>query len=128
MDSRFRKEERLKSNLAIQALLKKGRSLSSFPLKIFWIITEDPSQEFPVRVAVSVPRKKFRSAVDRNLLKRRIRESYRQNKHSLYDFLMQSDLKISMVILFLGDEFIPYDRLDSVVKSLFSKLIKNINP
>lgn len=127
MDSTFRKEERLKSNLAVHALFNQGQSLSSFPFKIYWDITEDPAQEFPVKVAISVPKKKFRRAVDRNLMKRRIRESYRKNKHSLYDFLLKSDLKIVMVILFLADELIPYDRLESVLKTLFSKLIKNIN-
>ena len=126
MDSTFRKEERLKSNLAVQNLIKQGQSLSSFPFKIYWKSVEDPGQKFPARVAISVPKKKFRRAVDRNLMKRRIREAYRKNKHPLYDFLIKSDLKVIIVVLFLTDEFISYGRVESLLKSLLSKLISNI--
>ena len=126
MDSTFRKKERLKSNLAIQALFQHGQSLSFFPLRIYWKISEDTEQVCPARVAISVPKKKVRRAVDRNLIKRRIRESYRKNKHPLYDFLIQSDLKVILVILFLTDEFIPYDRIESSMKGILSQLIRNI--
>ena len=126
MDSTFKKEERLKSNLAVQDLLKQGHSVSIFPLKIYWKIVEDHGQKFPSQVAIAVPRKKFRRAVDRNLMKRRIRESYRKNKNLLYDFLIKSDLKVVMVILFLTDEFIPYEQIESGLKTLLSKLIINI--
>ena len=62
----FGKEERLKSNLTIQGLLKRGKAVSSFPLKIYWDFSPDSHQKYPVRAAITVPKRKFRRAVDRN--------------------------------------------------------------
>jgi ribonuclease P protein component len=106
------KEERLKSNLSIQDLLKHGRAVSLFPLKIYWNFSPDPQQKYPARAAISVPKRKFRRAVDRNLMKRRLREAYRLNKYVLYDTLDQRHYKIHLVILLLSDEFIPYVQLE----------------
>jgi ribonuclease P protein component len=122
----FNKKERLKSNLSVQDLIRNGQTLSSFPLKLYWNKEDDPSQKYPVKMAVSVPKKKIRRAVDRNLLKRRIRESYRQNKCDLYDLLNQSDLKLLIVIMFIADDLTSYERIDSGLKNLFLKLIVNI--
>ena len=116
------KHERLKSNLAIQDLLKRGKSLTAYPLKIYWNISEDSRQQSPVRMAVSVPRRRFRRAVDRNLLKRRLREAYRQNKDILYDPLRKKGLRVSLIILFLADEFLPFEPMDSKVRDLLGRL------
>ena len=126
MDSTFKKDERLKSSLAIQDLLKQGQTLSLFPLKIYWRTVVDAGQKYPARIAISVPKKKFRKAVDRNLLKRRIRESYRKNKQNLYESLELSDLKVNMLILFMSDEFAPYEEIAEKLKAILSKLILNI--
>lgn len=120
------KEERLKSGLAIQDLLKNGKAVSEFPLKIYWSISNGHRQKFPARVAVSVPKHKFKRAVDRNLMKRRIRESYRQNKNLIYDPLLNRGLKIEMIILFLSDEFIPFDNLDARIRELLRKLANSL--
>jgi len=126
MDSTFKKAERLKSNLAIKGLLDQGKTLSSFPLKIFWNSVEDPGQKFPVKVAILVPKKRFPRAVDRNLMKRRIRESYRQNKQPLYESLNKSDLKLLIVIMLLSDEIMTFSKVESSLKDLLIKLSKNI--
>ena len=96
------KEERLRSNLGIQSLLKNGETVSRFPLKIFWNISSDPGQKSQARMAVAVPKRKFRSAVDRNLMKRRIREAYRLNKSLIYEPLSERELNITLIILFLS--------------------------
>lgn len=120
------KEERLKSGLAIQDVLKNGSAVSEFPLKIYWSISSDHRQKFPARVAISVPKRRFKRAVDRNLMKRRIRESYRQNKSLIYDPLLKKGLKIVMIILFLSDEFMPFDNLDTRTRELLRKLANNL--
>ena len=119
------KQERLKSNLAIQDLLKNGRRVSEYPLKIYWSIS-DPLQNSPCRMAVLVPKHRFKRAVDRNLMKRRIRESYRQNKYLIYDPLQQTELKIVLIILFLSDEFIPFESLDAGIRGLLLKLANKL--
>ena len=122
----FGQEERLKSNLYIQQLLKQGKVISCFPLKIFWNFSPDPRQQYPVRTAISVPKRKFRKAVDRNLMKRKIREAYRLNKTVLYEVLDQHQQKIQMVILLLTDEFIPYRQLEKGMQEILRQLVNKL--
>jgi len=122
----FGKEERLKSSLHIQELLKDGQSISLFPFKIFWRNSNDIHQKFPARTAILVPKRKFRRAVDRNLMKRKIRESFRQNKNLIYEPLQEKNMNIHLVILLLADEFISFDRLDSGIRALLVKLANKI--
>ncbi len=119
------KQERLKSNLRIQELLKNGHKVSRFPLKVYWTCGNRP-QKYPVRMAVIVPKHRFKRAVDRNLMKRRIREAYRLNKNLVYEPLLKKDLNISMIILFLSDEFISFDSLETGIRELLQKLVKNL--
>ena len=121
------KEERLKSNLAIQELLKRGKAVSRFPLKIYWDFSPDPNQKYPVRAAITVPKRKFRRAVDRNLMKRRLKEAYRLNKYMLYDKLDQHQQKIQLIILLLSDEFIPYDQLEKKMREILRQLVNKLS-
>lgn len=121
------KEERLKSNQSIQELLEHGRTVSSFPLKIYWHFSPDKQQKYPVRAAISVPKRKFRRAVDRNLMKRRLREVYRLNKDDLYQSLDQHQQKIQLIILFLSDEFIPYAQLENKMRDILRQLINKLS-
>lgn len=116
------KEERLKSNLAIQELLKRGKAVSRFPLKIYWDFSPDPYQKYPVRAAITVPKRKFRRAVDRNLMKRRLREAYRLHKNIPYGMLDQRQQKIQLIILLLTDEFIPFARLEKEMREILLQL------
>ena len=120
------KEERLKSNLSIQELLKHGKVVSRFPLKIYWDYSPDPQQKYPVRAAISVPKRKFRKAVDRNLMKRRLREAYRLNKYTLYDTLDLRQQKIQLIILLLSDEFIPFDLLEKGLRELLRQMLNKL--
>jgi len=120
------KKEHLKSNLSIQDLLKNGQTVSGYPLKIFWKISSDNHQKSHVRVAFSVPKRKFKRAVDRNLIKRRIRESYRLNKYILIKPLRDKELNVIMIILFLSDEFISFDNMDALIRKLLQKLADNL--
>jgi len=75
----FRKEERLSKEILIQELFDKGSSFYLFPFKVFFM--PNPDQAYPFhQVIISVSKRNFKRAVDRNLIKRRIREAYRLNK------------------------------------------------
>jgi len=121
------KEERLKSNLSIQELLKRGKAVSSFPLKIYWDYSPDSHQKYPVKAAITVPKRKFKRAVDRNLMKRRIREAYRLNKNLLYETLDQRNQKIQLIILLLSDEFIPYKQLEKGMREILLQLMNKLS-
>jgi ribonuclease P protein component len=78
----FKKEERLSKEKNIQELFDKGSSFYLYPFKVFFMKNPDPM--YPVhQVLISVSKKNFKKAVDRNLIKRRIREAYRLNKNQL---------------------------------------------
>jgi ribonuclease P protein component len=75
----LRKHERLYEKTAIDLVFQKGNSIHNTPVKLLWVLDKRKS-EVPVKVAFSVPKRLFKSAVTRNLLKRRMREAYRKNK------------------------------------------------
>ena len=83
------KEERLSWKRHIDLLFAEGRSFISFPLRVVYLPVEE--KELPSRVAImaSVPKKKFKRANKRNLIKRLIRESYRIHKYDLIDPLQE---------------------------------------
>ena len=74
------KNERLKSKKNTGLLFKNGDSLFSFPFKLVYKWLEEGSDKNSVQLLVSVPKRKFKNAVDRNLLRRRIKEAFRKNK------------------------------------------------
>jgi len=119
----FTKGEKLCGVRAINDLFSGGRPLNLPPLKIIYrVIPEDPSLT-PVRVLISVPKRYFRKAVDRNLIKRRIREAYRQNKIPLIDSLQDSCKHIDMAIIWNDTSIQPYDVTERCVKEMIGKLM-----
>ena len=119
----FTKGEKLCGVRAINDLFSGGRPLNLPPLKIIYrVIPEDPSLT-PVRVLISVPKRYFRKAVDRNLIKRRIREAYRQNKIPLIDSLKVSGKHIDMAIIWNDTSIQPYDVTERCVKEMIGKLM-----
>lgn len=77
-------EERLKSKKLIGRLYEEGKSIKVFPLRMVYIPAKQ-DLKFPVQVGVSVPKRNFKKAVDRNRIKRLLREVYRKEKYTVYN-------------------------------------------
>ena len=78
-------------------------------------------------MAVSVPKRLFKRAVDRNLLKRRIREAYRLNKSDLYKILEQKELKIKLVIQYQHKEIAGFHAIEEGLLKGMTKLLQKLD-
>lgn len=121
----FSKKERLKSRSAIQALFTQNRTLRIYPFKLVWI-TNATETKTQVKVGVSVSKKSHRTAVARNFIKRRMRESYRLNKQLLFDSLKSENIDVSFMLIYLSKEIVPYKEFDQKIKLLLIRLGEKI--
>ena len=123
----FKKEERLCNKKLIDGLYHNGSSFLCYPFKVSWLIAAEP-QPACVQVLFAVAKKRFKKAVDRNLIKRRMREAYRLNKQQqLYDLLTSADKQILLSISYIGNEINPYDVIEKKMKKMLTQLIDKVN-
>ena len=78
-------------------------------------------------MAVSVPKRIFKRAVDRNLLKRRIREAYRLNKRDMYTLLQEKDLKLNLVVQYRDRRIASFQLIEEALLKGLSSLSENLN-
>lgn len=112
----FGKEEKLKSSKAIAGLFGNGNNAFSYPLKALYVTTENKG----VKIAVTASKRSFKKAVDRNLIKRRIREAYRLNKTN---FKIEG---LSIIFIYVGKSIEEYDVLESGMKKVLAKIIAKL--
>ncbi|MEN8226946.1 MAG: ribonuclease P protein component [Bacteroidota bacterium] len=123
-DFSFKKGERLSSKKAISLLFQSGRSVASVPIKI--IYNQSEMEQYPATVAISVPKRLFKKAVDRNLLKRRIREAYRLNKPEFYSNLRKNHMQLSLIILYQHREILDYKSIEKGVKMALDQVLQKL--
>jgi len=122
----FKKEERLCNKRLIDGLFHNGSSFLCYPFKASWLVVNGP-QEVPVQVLFSVAKKRYKRAVDRNLLKRRMREAYRLHKQEqLYNLLKQADKHIILSIGYIGKEINEYKLIERKMLKLLAQLCEGI--
>lgn len=119
----FRKPERLVSKLAFERLLKDGESHHEFPVRGIWKQLTLPTP-FPVQVAFSVPKRNFKRAVDRNRIKRLLRESYRKNKAGLYTFLKDGGKQYALLFVYTGRKLPAYAEIDGQIRSILKRFVE----
>jgi ribonuclease P protein component len=81
---------------------------------------------YPVSMAVSVPKRLFKRAVDRNLLKRRIKEAYRLNKQLMYDFLQDRKLRVHLIIQYTQKDISDFQGIESGILQGFEKVQQDL--
>jgi len=121
----FNKKERIVSNLLIETLFEKSnsQSLAAYPLRAVYLKTERREDCAPVQLLISVPKKKFKHAVDRNRVKRQVREAYRNNK-SLLDGIVKEGEMLLIAIIWLTDKHIATSEVEHKMISLMKQIAK----
>ena len=126
INNTFSKEERLCSKKLLTELFTNGSSFLVYPYRITWMVAT-PEQLMPAQVMIGVSKKKFKRSVDRNLIKRKIKEAYRLNKAELfYSYLISGDKKILLSLNYIGKEILEYGIINTKLKVAFTTLSKHI--
>ncbi|MCF8321884.1 MAG: ribonuclease P protein component [Flavobacterium sp.] len=126
MNFSYPKNEKLKSKITIDLLFSKGKSVSKYPLRLVYVesdygIEKESGQK--IKMGVSVSKKYFKNAVDRNYFKRVLRETYRLNKHLLVENLEKPH---AFMLFYQTKDRLTYEDIHTKTIQLFEKFIIQI--
>ncbi|SRR5690554_5694002 len=118
----YPKNEKLKSRKQIEKLFSNGKSVSKYPLRLVYL--KHDNSDIPFQISVSVSKKYFSKAVDRNYFKRILREVYRLNQH-----LLKKDLNEphSFMLLYQSKDRLSFEEINRKAIELFEKFQQNRN-
>jgi len=122
MQFTFNKQEKLKSKKLIERLFAEGKSVSSYPLKLLYLKVEHKGEHL-LQAGVSVPKRKVKSAVLRNRIKRLLREAYRKQKHIIYENCQD---KYIFMFLYIDENEQNYVFIEEKMTNLLQKFLNKI--
>ena len=123
MSFTYPKKEKLKSKKLIDRLFSEGKSVSSYPIKLIYLKTELP-EGVKIQTGVTVSKRRIKSAVDRNRVKRLLRESYRLNKQLVFN---NTKGTFAFLFLYLGREIPPYHTVEEHLVHVMKKFLNTID-
>ena len=118
----YPKNEKLKSKRTIDLLFSEGKSVSKYPLRLVFV--ENPTEEKElIKMGVSVSKRYFKHAVDRNYFKRVLRECYRLNKHILVENIKNP---YAFMFFYQSKDRLTYHEIHEKTTQLFQKFVENV--
>jgi ribonuclease P protein component len=123
VDRKFRKKERLCSQKTISELFKSGKVLRLFPFKL--VYSYSSYDRSPVKIVISVPKKIYKRAVKRNFIRRRIREAYRLNKHTVHEAVEQK-ITLNITVIYIAPNIADYAEIEKKFARILSMLVGQI--
>ena len=125
---RFQLGERLKSRKEIEHLFSGGsQSVGQYPLRLIWRPAMERRSAFPVQVSITVSKRNFKRAVDRNRIKRLMREAYRLNKGTLYEALPVQEQQLAWMIIYVGRDLPEARKLNKAMLKLMHKFLQQLS-
>lgn len=124
------KSERLTGKKQIELLFEGSgsKSMSAWPVRMVYLKTDRASDDVQAKILVSVSKRHFKHAVDRNRIKRQMREAYRLNKQQLLNILAQTpDKCLLMALMWMSDEHKDSEEVSSKVCSLLQRLTEKLS-
>lgn len=124
----FGKKERLKSRKQIDALFEGGRSYHAFPVRMAWCLFPNANDKpYGLLAGVSAPKRSFKKAVDRNRIKRLLREAYRLQKPELLELLATKGFSGHVFFLFTGKELPLFTQVAAAMHKCLQHLANKAN-
>lgn len=124
MNFNYPKSEKLKSKITIGLLFSEGKSVSKYPLRLVYH-SGTLGDDQQLKVGVSVSKKYFKKAVDRNYFKRVLRETYRLNQHLLKNHLSQP---FALMLFYQSKDRLSFEEINVKTIQLFEKFLAQVNP
>lgn len=121
----FNKEERVTGEKRIENLFTNGSAFIAYPLRVVYLETAATSR-FPLSVLISIPKKRIKSAVKRNRMKRLVREAYRLNKHLFYGEEIPENYHLDVAFIYVKDELSEFGAVEKAMRKALSELIKKV--
>jgi ribonuclease P protein component len=119
----FRKEERLYLKKDFEELIKENNYFIYKPLKVYWKEVK-ATHHYPVKFGVSVPKRIFAKATDRNRIKRQLREAYRKNKAIVYDSPGEKKNILLVLAIYTSGNKVQYLKLEESLKMALERISK----
>ena len=119
------KNERLKRRKIIEQLFSEGRAVSAFPIRVQYKLVDELLTE-PLQAGFSASSRTFKRAVDRNRIKRLMREAYRLQKAQLEQALQTKQRRLALFLIYTGKELPEYALVKEKINVVLTKLVQNI--
>ena len=123
MQFSYQKNEKLKSHKTIDRLFSEGKSVSKYPLRLVYVENTDIHTTENLIMGVSVSKKYFKKAVDRNYFKRVLRECYRLNQNLLKENLSKP---YAFMFFYQTKEKLSYQEIEEKTIQLFQKFNETV--
>ena len=122
----FKKSERLKSKKQIDLLFVRGKIIYEFPVKTVWL-TSELEMGNPVQVGFAVSKRHYKKAVDRNRLKRIMREAYRLNKSQLTKKVEDLNIHLAVMLIYTGNNLTSFKEVEDKIIVILNRLVIELN-
>jgi len=118
------KTDKLKSRKTIEQLFSEGKSLSAYPIRAVYVFSNNCNH---LQAGFSVSSRNFKKAVDRNRIKRLLREAYRLQKNDLEKAILAKACRLSIFLIYTGKELPSYQQIFNACSTILKRINKIVH-